>query len=108
MSKIVLFIQKEMGCGCVIKEEESCCAGLAEICLDWGVPACPGACFEEAWGKAALHTGTSGYCFWLGRVVFLHARLQHRMQIASQGTTLCICGRWLGFLPMQKGFIGMY
>ena len=75
MSK-VLFIQKEeMRCGFVIKEEETCCAGLAEICLGWGVPTCPGACFEKAQGKAALYTGTSGYCFWLGRVVFLHARL---------------------------------
>jgi len=71
-----------------LKEEETCSAGLAGNCLGWGVPVCPGACFEEAWGEAAPHTGTWGYCFWPGWVVFFHACLQHRMQIACRAKVL--------------------
>lgn len=56
-----------MRLGFVIKEEETCCAGLAGICLGWGVPACPGACFEEAQGCSpapwAIVSGWVEWCF---------------------------------------------
>lgn len=52
MSRVVLFIQKEGArCGFIIEEEETCCAGLAGICLGWDVPACSGACFEATQGR---------------------------------------------------------
>lgn len=53
--------------------------------------------------KAAQHAGTLGYCFWLDRVVFLHALLQHRMQIASREQCSGYADADLGFLLCKMG-----
>lgn len=91
----------------MFEEEETCCAGLAGICLGWGAPASPGAHFEETGEGCSAHRHL-GLLFLAGLVVFLHVCLQHWMQISSQGAALRVCGCWLGFIPMQNEFIGMY